>query len=132
MSFLDNHGAPSISERVSVLPPQSYIGPLTDEERETLIRQSPLERVYRESVDPRSAYEDLADRAEQGRLEEQQRAEAERRAKETKASAKSQQDDFSDLLGGILKSATRAMGSSAGREITRSILGTLLGGKRRR
>ena len=132
VSFLDDHGAPSISERVSVLPPQSYIGPLTDEGRETLIRQSPLERVYRESIDPRSAYEDLADREEQGRLEEQQRAEAERRAKETKASAKSQQDDFSDLLGGILKSATRAMGSSAGREITRSILGTLLGGKRRR
>ena len=131
VSFLDDHGAPEISERVSVLPPQSLIGPVSDGEREEMIRRSPLERVYRESVDPRSAYEDLADREERVRLEEEQRTEAERRAKATKASAKPQ-DDLADILGGMLKSASRAMGSSAGREITRSIFGTLLGGKRRR
>lgn len=131
VSFLDDHGAPEISERVSILPPQSFIGPVSDGEREEMIRRSPLERIYRESVDPRSAYEDLADNEEQGRVEEEQRAEAERRARATKASAK-HQDDLADLLGGMLKSASRAMGSSAGREITRSIFGTLLGGKRRR
>lgn len=131
VSFLDDHGAPVISERVSILPPQSFIGPVSDGEREEMIRRSPLERIYRESVDPRSAYEDLEERAEQDKLEEEQRAEAERRAKATKASAKPQ-DDLADLLGGMLKSASRAMGSSAGREITRSIFGTLLGGKRRR
>lgn len=130
VSFLDDHGAPEISERVSILPPQSFIGPVSDGEREEMIRRSPLERIYRESVDPRSAYEDLEERAEQDKLEEQ-RAEAERRAKTTKESAK-YQDDLADLLGGMLKSASRAMGSSAGREITRSIFGTLLGGKRRR
>ena len=131
VSFLDDHGAPEISERVSILPPQSFIGPVSDGEREEMIRRSPLEHIYRESVDPRSAYEDLADREEKVRLEEEQRTEAERRAKATKASAKPQ-DDLADLLGGMLKSASRAMGSSAGREITRSIFGTLLGGKRRR
>lgn len=131
VSFLDDHGAPEISERVSILPPQSFIGPVSDGEREEMIRRSPLERIYRESVDPRSAYEDLADREEKVRLEEEQRTEAERRAKATKASAKPQ-DDLADILGGMLKSASRAMGSSAGREITRSIFGTLLGGKRRR
>ena len=131
VSFLDDHGAPEISERVSVLPPQSLIGPVSDGEREEMIRRSPLERVYRESVDPRSAYEDLEDLEEQDKLEEEQRTEAERRAKTTKESAK-HQDDLADLLGGMLKSASRAMGSSAGREITRSIFGTLLGGKRRR
>ena len=131
VSFLDDHGAPVISERVSVLPPQSFIGPVSDGEREEMIRRSPLERIYRESVDPRSAYEDLEERAEQDKLVEEQQAEAERRAKATKASAKPQ-DDLVDLLGGMLKSASRAMGSSAGREITRSIFGTLLGGKRRR
>lgn len=130
VSFLDDHGAPEISERVSILPPQSFIGPVSDGEREEMIRRSPLERIYRESVDPRSAYEDLEERAEQDKLEEQ-RVEAERRAKTTKESAK-HQDDLADLLGGMLKSASRAMGSSAGREITRSIFGTLLGGKRRR
>ena len=131
VSFLDDHGAPEISERVSILPPQSFIGPVSDGEREEMIRRSPLERIYRESVDPRSAYEDLEERAEQDKLEEVQRAEAERRARTIKESAK-HQDDLADLLGGMLKSASRAMGSSAGREITRSIFGTLLGGKRRR
>lgn len=131
VSFLDDHGAPEISERVSVLPPQSLIGPVSEGEREKMIRRSPLERVYRESVDPRSAYEDLADREERVRLEEEQRTEAERRAKATNASAKPQ-DDLADILGGMLKSASRAMGSSAGREITRSIFGTLLGDKRHR
>lgn len=131
VSFLDGHGAPTVSDRVSVLPPQSFIGPLEDEEREALIRQSPLERVYRESVDPHSAYEELAERGaaaeEQSRLVEEQRRAAEERARSSRGG-----DDLTDLLGGMIKSATRAMGSSAGREITRSIFGTLFGGRKRR
>lgn len=141
VSFLDDHGAPSVSDRVSILPPQSFIGPLADEEREALIRQAPLDRIYREAVDPHSAYEELAERAaeaaEQGRLAEEQQRAAEERAREMKEAARSSRsrrgdDGISDLLGDVIRSASRAMGSSAGREITRSIFGTLLGGRRRR
>ena len=57
VSTLDEKGAPSMAEYVSVLPPQSRMGALTDEERKAAIDASPLHSKYLEMVDNVSAYE---------------------------------------------------------------------------
>ncbi|MEA4839314.1 MAG: helicase HerA-like domain-containing protein [Rhodospirillaceae bacterium] len=62
VSFLDPKGAPSIVERALILPPQGRVGPLDDGERDALIRQSPLQRVYARALDRASAYEILTER----------------------------------------------------------------------
>jgi len=59
LSFLDEHGAPGVVERATILPPQSYMGAITQEERDRNISESPYKGRYDEVVDGMSAYEKL-------------------------------------------------------------------------
>ena len=65
VSFLDEHGAPGIVERATILPPQSYMGAISPEERAQVISESPLRGVYDEAVNPVSAYEKLNGRKQE-------------------------------------------------------------------
>ncbi len=65
VSFLDEHGAPGIVERATILPPQSYMGAITAEERAQVLAESPLRGVYDEAVNEQSAYEILAAKKEE-------------------------------------------------------------------
>ncbi len=46
VSFLDEHGAPGIVERATILPPQSHMGAITEEERGRVNESSPLAGKY--------------------------------------------------------------------------------------
>ncbi|MDO5455322.1 MAG: DUF853 family protein, partial [Eubacteriales bacterium] len=59
VSFLGEDGIPGIAQKVAVLPPQSRMGSITDEEREHKIKSSLLYTKYAQAVDPESAYEIL-------------------------------------------------------------------------
>jgi len=63
VSFLDAKGRPSVTERVFVLPPGSQIGPISAEQRKSLLSQSLVAGVYEKTVDRDSAYEKLKGRA---------------------------------------------------------------------
>jgi len=63
ISFLDEKGRPSVTERVFVRPPGSQIGPITPEQRKTLLATSLVAGVYEKAVDRDSAYEKLKGRA---------------------------------------------------------------------
>ena len=135
VSFLDEKGRPTIVERGFVLPPASQIGPITDAERAALIASSVVAGVYEKAVDRDSAYEKLKTRAAEGQ--------------EAAAKEEESEGGLGGMLGGIfgggsnggakkggrrsdtiveamLKSAVRTMGSTAGREIIRGVLGSLL------
>ena len=62
VSFLDENGAPGMVTRATILPPQSYMGAISDELRTTFIETSPFFGVYEQSVDRESAYEYLIGR----------------------------------------------------------------------
>ena len=64
---LEDKGTPAMVQRVAIAPPQSRVGPLSEAERQTLIRQSPQAGRYDRAVDRESAYEILRDRQEIGR-----------------------------------------------------------------
>jgi DNA helicase HerA-like ATPase len=140
VSFLDEKGRPSVTERVFVLPPGSRIGPITPAERQALIAGSLVAGVYEKAVDRDSAYEKLKERSEA--------------AAQTAAAATQQAESGGGMMGGLkdilfgstgprggkrdglaemaAKSAVRTVGSAVGREIVRGVLGSLLGGGRRR
>ncbi|MBQ7472301.1 MAG: DUF853 family protein [Prevotella sp.] len=59
VSFLDEKGAPAVVERAKVLFPLSQIGAITEEQRQTIIRQSRIYGKYDNMVDRVSAYEML-------------------------------------------------------------------------
>jgi DNA helicase HerA-like ATPase len=62
VSMLDEKGAPSVAEYAFVLPPESRMGALSDEERKTAVDNSPLNSKYLEMVDNVSAYEVITGR----------------------------------------------------------------------
>jgi DNA helicase HerA-like ATPase len=150
VSFLDDEGRPSVTERVFVLPPGSQIGPITPEQRKALIAGSLVAGVYEKTVDRESAYEKLKGRtiASADAAQSVQQGSA---IKGTPAAARPSDGGLMGRLGGILfgttgprggkreglaesaaRSAVRTVGSAVGREIVRGVLGSLLGGSRRR
>ena len=65
VSVLDNGGIPMVAEHAYILPPESYMGIITDDEREQAIKASNLNEKYGEMVDPDSAYEVILRRKKQ-------------------------------------------------------------------
>lgn len=59
VSVLDENGVPGMVEKVDIVPPQSFIGPIDDAMRSELIDLSELKDKYWQAVDPESAYEIL-------------------------------------------------------------------------
>lgn len=59
VSFLDEKGRPNVVERSTIFPPASRLGPLTSDERKTMIQASPLLAAYGQTIDRESAYEVL-------------------------------------------------------------------------
>ena len=62
VSTLDEKGAPSMAEYAFVLPPESRMGALTDEERRNAVDYSPLNNKYLNMIDNVSAYEVITGR----------------------------------------------------------------------
>ncbi|RQO56356.1 ATP-binding protein [Paucibacter sp. KBW04] len=156
VSLLDEKGRPSMTERVFVLPPGSQIGPITPEQRQALIKNSLVAGVYEKTVDRESAFERL-----KGRVEGQAANSGGSMADEATGAARAPLpggaapteagggllDGLKDVLFGstgprggrheglaetAAKSAIRAMSSTAGREIIRGVLGSILGGGKKR
>ena len=62
VSFLEGNGIPAVVERVMVRPPTARIGPITPEERKSIIDNSPVKGKYDTVIDRESAYEVLQKR----------------------------------------------------------------------
>lgn len=145
VSFLDDKGRPSITERVFVLPPGSQIGPITPEQRQALIANSLVAGVYEKTVDRESAYEKLKSRSETA-------PDAPVVTGKTGTGTAASQDSggvmgsLNEILFGttgprggkhdglaqtMAKSAVRTMGTTMGKEILRGVLGGIFGSKKR-
>ncbi|MGU3416695.1 helicase HerA-like C-terminal domain-containing protein [Enterobacteriaceae bacterium C34A] len=138
VSFLDEKGSPSVVERAMVIAPCSRMGPVTDDERNGLINNSPLYGKYEDAVDRESAFEKLQ-KGVQASADEQDAPPAK--------GANASVDDgilggLKDILfgttgprGGKKDGLVQTAAKSATRQITnqivRGMLGSLLGGRRR-
>ncbi len=67
VSMLDEKGTPEIVARTLIAPPSARVGPITAEERQEIIKRSPLLGKYDTTVDRESAFEVLQARS-QGRM----------------------------------------------------------------
>ena len=160
VSFLDTKGRPSVTERVYVLPPGSQIGPITPAQRQALIAGSLVAGTYEKTVDRESAYEKLKGRAAGSGAGSGSGSgpagvpagtaslpPAAAGAPDAAAGGGGLIGGLKDVLFGTTgprgghnaglaekaaSSAVRSIGSAVGREIIRGVLGSLLGGGRRR
>jgi DNA helicase HerA-like ATPase len=145
VSLLDAKGRPTETERVFVMPPASQLGPITPEQRQTLLKNSLVAGVYEAVQDRESAYEKL-----KGSPASNGAPGASGAADAPAESGSGLMNSVSDFIFGstgprggqhdgvaqmVVKSAVRTMGSAIGREIVRGVLGGFLGStgaKRRR
>jgi len=138
VSFLDEKGIPAVVERAMICPPHSQIGSITPEQRAAIIKASIIAGVYDTVVDRESAYEKLKNKV----------AASGPGTPEATSSGSGWIESAGTAIGGVfsagssrrgdtvvqamVKSAARTMGSTVGREIIRGVLGSLLGGSKRR
>src|SRR4051812_23032802 len=64
VSFLEGSGTPKVVDRVMIRAPSAQVGPITPEERKSVINQSPVRGKYDQPLDAESAYEVLQSRAQ--------------------------------------------------------------------
>ncbi|HEY0213252.1 MAG TPA: helicase HerA-like domain-containing protein [Paenirhodobacter sp.] len=134
-SFLEAKGNPGMVERTLVRPPQSRLGPLTPGERGAIIAASSYGAKYGTPVDRESASEILAARTAkvadapqpQPQLREFNNArrfepiKPDKPVRQTRT-ASSRSDSIVEVFG---KSLARQLGSKAGQQIVRGVLGSL-------
>jgi DNA helicase HerA-like ATPase len=129
VSTLHDKGEPSIVERTLVCPPSSRIGPVTAEERQTVMSRSPVAGRYDQPVDRESAYEVLRQRAERVAADDAAAAQEAARAREEAAAtgggARSSGRQRQTPLEAMVTSAARSIGSQIGRQLLRGVLGSL-------
>jgi DNA helicase HerA-like ATPase len=152
VSLLDEKGRPRVVERAFIAAPGTRMGTISEDERRQLVAGSALAGKYDETIDRESAYERLKGRtaeaeapappADEEFAERAPQALPPLRPRQEPSLGGQLSDMFLGSVGprggqrpGILdsfaKSALRSAGSSVGREITRGLLGSLFGGRRR-
>lgn len=140
VSFLDENGQPAIVQRAFICPPKSQVGPIQEQQRQQLIKNSVVFGVYEQAINRESAYEKLN--------------KAHATPSPSPGSGSEEKKGFWDsILGGgpsaptsrtrsagrqpesmatiMAKSAMRTVGSTIGREIIRGVLGSIFGGRKR-
>lgn len=123
---LQEKGTPGMVQRVLIAPPQSRMGPLSDSERAALIKASPLAGRYDKPVDRESAYEMLTARKGGAAAPEQAPVAAE------ESLADKAGEFLQSAAGQAIKSAVRQAANQFGRQLVRGLMGSLLGGSKRR
>jgi len=148
VSVLDEQGIPGIVQRAFIYPPQSQLGPIAPQQRQQVIRNSVIFGHYEKAIDRESAYEMLKGRAAAVPTQAPPR---QPQFEYQPPNYEPRQQESGGMLGGVFgrqpsrggrprdslgeamaKSAVRAIGSQVGRQLIRGVLGSLMGGSRRR
>lgn len=142
-SMLERKGGPGVVQRTLIRPPSSQLGPITPEERRAVMGESPVRGKYDTRLDRKSAYEILAQRAEEAAKEAADAEEKEevqdaatreyrtgRRYNGSRVGRSSSRvtrsNSRGDTIGEVLGSAlVKELKGTTGRRIIRGILGGL-------
>ena len=129
VSVLDLKGIPTMVERTLIRPPSSRMGPITPQERQQLLKNSPVYGLYEDAVDRESAYEKLQKKAGERAAAQEQGAAAKAAEKQAKAEAKvSTRETATDrFVKNVASSVGRTVGSSVARSIGNALVRGILG-----
>lgn len=128
VSTLTLKGAPGVVQITRIRPPSSAMKPVTAATRRGIMEQSELGERYDTSLDRKSAYELLTQRAEKAAEAAAHDAEPNKKASARKSRSGSSGRKRQGIMETMAKSVARSIGSSFGRRIMRGILGSLLKG----
>ena len=133
VSLLEADGSPTPVERTLIAPPRSRVGPITPDERDAVMDESPVSGKYSELIDRESAYEKLNARAAG---EEAAAAQTAAEVEAAKQAALQQRLDARAAPAGrptmsiaeqLTKGVARSMATSLGGKLGREVLGSVGG-----
>ena len=129
ISVVDTEGLPSMVEKAKILPPQSYMGEITEEELNIVIKNSVMETKYRNAEDAHSAYEKIeeinkAKEEELNKIKEAEQKQKEEAKKAKEEEKKRKNNPFNKVVTKATNSALNSIGRHIGNAIVRGILGT--------
>jgi len=125
ITVLNEKGIPTETVVTHLAPPASFMGPLTQQEYQAQLEGSSMYKKYKETVDPRSAFEMLDEKmqtAKKAELEIQQKKEE---IKTTSRTARKEKSTFDEVLASPVT-------KQIGRELVRGVFGMLFGTTPRR
>jgi DNA helicase HerA-like ATPase len=125
VSVLEDKGIPSIVGKTMMRPPSSRLGPITPDERRAIIAASPVTGLYDKIEDRESAFEILT--AKTKKRQEAETPNAPQRAEP--APKEPRRSTRATPLEAAITSMSRSVANTLGRELVRSILGTLKRGR---
>ncbi len=122
ISFLNEEGEPNMVEEATILPPQSRMGTITEEERKRKIEESLFRGKYDVKVDNVSAYETLKEQLEEeAKIAEEQELAKEKEKQEKKASTKKKKSADEKAAEKVTNSAMNTLGKKIGNSIFKGL-----------
>jgi uncharacterized protein len=125
VSLLDAKGSPTVTQKTMIRPPNSRLGPITNEERQTLMQTSPVRGLYDVLQDRESAFERLQARV----AAEMPDASDSKVTAQNPALKPASKPAPKPARAGVFEAAAlsiiRSAGSALGRELIRGVLGSL-------
>lgn len=119
ITVLNEKGIPTETVVTHLAPPASFMGPLTSEEYQQQLSQSDFYKKYKDTVDPRSAFEILDEKMKVVR-EEQAQVEEEKAEAKTSRTTRKEKSTFDEVLASPVT-------KQIGRELVRGVFGMLFG-----
>jgi hypothetical protein len=124
ITVLNEKGIPTETVVTHLLPPASYMGPLSEQEYSTLLNSSDFYKKYKDAVDPQSAFEILSERMQQAEQENEEKQEEKKTSSRT-TSRKQEKSTLEEVMASPLA-------KQVGRELVRGVFGMLFGSTPRR
>ncbi len=129
VSVLDAKGIPQVVGQTLIRPPASRLGPATEAERATVMKNSPVGGLYDDMVDRKSAYEILSQkRSDTRKAQEKAASKKTSKAKRTKKSTTRKIIERGAIAGAgsVAARVLRPYIGRTGSAIARGILGSIL------
>lgn len=121
VSTLEGKGEPSIVQKTLIRPPSSLLGAVSEEQRQSTIKQNILFTKYAAIKDRESAYEMLAHKAQHATVRTEERITAQGGAR----SGSRRETVMEAATKTLVRTVTSSVGRTIAREILRGIMGSL-------
>lgn len=126
ITVLNEKGIPTETVVTHLAPPASFMGPLTSQEYQSHLDSSDMYKKYKDSIDPRSAFEILGEKmASAHKEQEETKTQKEEERAAPRASARKEKSTFDEVLASPVT-------KQIGRELVRGVFGMLFGTTPRR
>lgn len=125
ITVLNEKGIPTETVVTHLAPPASVMGSLSSSEYQGQLDQSEFYKKYRETIDPKSAFEILNDRMQEVRTKQAEEVKEQEELKAPPRSTRKEKSTFEEVI-------SSPVAKQVGRELVRGVFGMLFGSAPRR